>query len=317
MAFLKPKQMLKSLQVKFGFFSIAGPFRFQSTSSVINEKLAQYTNAIISPDGCAATNRKPRMKTLEIYRWNPEHKEVKPHMQKYVVDLNLFPPMILDALLYIKNYMDQTLTFRRSCREGICGSCAMNINGINTLACISRIDENLAKPLKIYPLPHMYVIRDLVPDLTNFYQQYTAIKPYLRRTEKINYGEAQYLQTIEENEKMIGLYECILCACCSSACPSYWWNSDKYLGPAILMQAYRWIIDSRDTATEERLKQLMDPFSLYRCHTIMNCTKTCPKNLNPGMAIAKLKKLVAGVEKRMAPMLDTEAEVKAARSVKK
>lgn len=316
MAFLKPIPMLLA-KLGSNTFTVA-PFRIQSTLSAIDEKLAQYTNAIISPDGTAITDRKPpRMKTFEIYRWNPENKSVKPYMQKYVVDLNLFPPMTLDALLYIKGYMDQTLTFRRSCREGICGSCAMNINGINTLACISRIDENLAKPLKIYPLPHMYVMKDLVPDLTNFYQQYTAIKPYLRRRETINYGEAQFLQSIDENEKVIGLYECILCACCSSACPSYWWNSDKYLGPAILMQAYRWIIDSRDTATEERLNQLTDPFSLYRCHTIMNCTKTCPKNLNPGMAIAKLKKLVSGVEKKKAPMLDTDAEVRAARAAKK
>uniref|UniRef100_UPI002953D85D succinate dehydrogenase [ubiquinone] iron-sulfur subunit, mitochondrial n=1 Tax=Panthera onca TaxID=9690 RepID=UPI002953D85D len=177
--------------------------------------------------------------------------------------------------------------------SGICGSCAMNINGGNTLACTRRIDTNLSKVSKIYPLPHMYVIKDLVPDLSNFYAQYKSIEPYLKKKDESQEGKQQYLQSIEDREKLDGLYECILCACCSTSCPSYWWNGDKYLGPAVLMQAYRWMIDSRDDFTEERLAKLQDPFSLYRCHTIMNCTRTCPKGLNPGKAIAEIKKMMA------------------------
>ncbi|CAL8138222.1 unnamed protein product [Orchesella dallaii] len=200
-------------------------------------------------------------------------------MQTYEVDLNACGPMILDALIKIKNEVDPTLTFRRSCREGICGSCAMNIGGINTLACISKIDTNLGKSSKIYPLPHMYVIKDLVPDMNNFYIQYKSIQPWLQRNDAAEPGSAQLLQSVDDRKKLDGLYECILCACCSTSCPSYWWNGDKYLGPAVLMQAYRWIIDSRDDKSKDRLDMLRDPFSVYRCHTIMNCTKTCPKVL--------------------------------------
>lgn len=226
-------------------------------------------------------------------------------MQEYKVDLNKCGPMVLDALIKIKNEMDPTLTFRRSCREGICGSCAMNIGGINTLACISKIDEN-NKVAKIYPLPHMYVVKDLVPDMNNFYAQYKSIQPWLQR-DKENIGHAQYLQSLDDRKKLDGLYECILCACCSTSCPSYWWNGEKYLGPAVLMQAYRWIIDSRDEKTAERLNKLKDPFSVYRCHTIMNCTRTCPKGLNPGQAIAEIKKLLSGLVKKSKPGLDTAA----------
>lgn len=204
-------------------------------------------------------------------------------------------PMILDALIKIKDQIDPTLTFRRSCREGICGSCAMNIGGVNTLACLCKIDPNTSKAVKIYPLPHMYVIKDLVPDMTNFYAQYTSIEPYLKKKDgsDANIGQAQYLQSVKDRAKLDGLYECILCACCSTSCPSYWWNSDKYLGPAVLMQAYRWMIDSRDDYTNERLAMMEDKFSVYRCHTIMNCTKTCPKSLNPGLAIGEIKKMLA------------------------
>jgi len=212
--------------------------------------------------------------------------------------------MILDALLKIKNELDPTLTFRRSCREGICGSCSMNIGGVNTLACISKIDSNLSKATKIYPLPHMYVIKDLVPDMNNFYEQYQSIQPWLQREDGQTPGDKQYLQSADDRKKLDGLYECILCACCSTSCPSYWWNGDKYLGPAVLMQAYRWIIDSRDEHSQERLKKLRDPFSVYRCHTIMNCTKTCPKGLNPGRAIAEIKKLLSGIAKKGEPGLD-------------
>jgi len=228
-------------------------------------------------------------------------------MQEYSVDLDQSGPMVLDALIKIKNEVDPTLTFRRSCREGICGSCAMNIQGVNTLACISNIDKNLNKPMKIYPLPHMYVVKDLVPDMNNFYNQYRSIQPWLQRKNEPASGTAQYLQSIEDRKKLDGLYECILCACCSTSCPSYWWNGDKYLGPAVLMQAYRWIIDSRDEHTEARLDKLRDPFSVYRCHTIMNCTRTCPKGLNPGKAISEIKKLLSGIAKKDKPGLDTAA----------
>uniref|UniRef100_A0A8F9XN74 Succinate dehydrogenase [ubiquinone] iron-sulfur subunit, mitochondrial n=1 Tax=Macrobrachium nipponense TaxID=159736 RepID=A0A8F9XN74_MACNP len=221
--------------------------------------------------------REKRLKKFTVYRWDPEKQGDKPHMQTYEVDLNACGPMVLDALLKIKNEIDPSLTFRRSCREGICGSCSMNIGGVNTLACISKIDTNLTKATKIYPLPHMYVIKDLVPDMNNFYEQYRSIQPWLQRDDGLQPGDKQYLQSVDDRKKLDGLYECILCACCSTSCPSYWWNGDKYLGPAVLMQAYRWIIDSRDEMSEERLKRLRDPFSVYRCHTIMNCTKTCPK----------------------------------------
>merc|ERR1712213_277766 len=249
----------------------------------------------------AAAEKPARSKKFTIYRWNPEKPGDKPRMQEYEVDLNKCGPMVLDALIKIKNEMDPTLTFRRSCREGICGSCAMNIGGVNTLACISKIDTN-AKVTKIYPLPHMYVIKDLVPDMNNFYQQYKSIQPWLQRDDEsqLGSGEKQLLQTTEDRAKLDGLYECILCACCSTSCPSYWWNSDRYLGPAVLMQAYRWMIDSRDQSTKDRLDKLRDPFSVYRCHTIMNCTKTCPKGLNPGRAIGEIKKMMMNYEKKAA-----------------
>nr|XP_022901525.1 succinate dehydrogenase [ubiquinone] iron-sulfur subunit, mitochondrial-like [Onthophagus taurus] len=252
----------------------------------------------------AAVVRKPLLKKVEVYRWNPDEPHVKPYMQTYEINLNECPPMVLDALLKIKNEVDTTLTFRRSCREGICGSCAMNINGTNTLACIKKIDRDVSKPLKIYPLPHMYVIKDLVPDLNNFYKQYKSIKPWLQRKNEPKLGVEQYSQSERDREKLDGLYECILCACCSASCPSYWWNSEKYLGPAVLMQAYRWIIDSRDDTSAERLEKLKDPFSVFRCHTIMNCTNTCPKGLNPGRAIAEIKKLLGGIAEKEKPDIE-------------
>ncbi|ETV84851.1 succinate dehydrogenase [ubiquinone] iron-sulfur subunit, mitochondrial [Aphanomyces astaci] len=230
------------------------------------------------------------VKYFKIYRWDPESKE-KPYLCTYPVDLNECGPMVLDALIKIKNEQDPTLTFRRSCREGICGSCAMNIDGGNTLACLSPIDKK-KDTTKIYPLPHMYVIRDLVPDMNNFYAQYKSIKPWLQ-SDVVKSDNTEYLQSKEDRKKLDGMYECILCACCSTSCPSYWWNPDKYLGPAVLMQAYRWIEDSRDTKTLERLEDLNDAYKLYRCHTIMNCTKTCPKHLNPAKAIGKIKKKLA------------------------
>jgi len=256
--------------------------------------------------------RAEKNKTFAIYRWDPEKPGDKPRMQEYNVDLGNCGPMVLDALIKIKNELDPTLTFRRSCREGICGSCAMNIGGVNTLACLTKIDAN-NKATKIYPLPHMYVVKDLVPDMNNFYQQYRSIQPWLQRTDeqerKALKEPQQVLQSVQDREKIDGLYECILCACCSTSCPSYWWNGDRYLGPAVLMQAYRWIIDSRDEQQKERLDRLRDPFSVYRCHTIMNCTKTCPKGLNPGRAIAEIKKLLAGIADKGEPGLKGQAPV--------
>lgn len=231
---------------------------------------------------------KNKVISLQVFRWDPE-KDKKPYVSNYSVDLSKCGPMVLDALLHIKNEQDASLTLRRSCREGICGSCAMNIDGNNTLACIKRIDTS-AKEMKIYPLPHMFVVKDLVPDLSNFYAQHKSIQPWLQSDHSDSTKE-QY-QSKEDRAKLDGLYECILCACCSTSCPSYWWNSDKYLGPAVLLQAYRWIMDSRDKATKDRLKFLEDPFKLYRCHTILNCTRSCPKNLNPGKAIAGIKRQI-------------------------
>lgn len=238
-----------------------------------------------------------KIKTFKIYRWNPDDGQ-QPTMQSYEIDLNeMQGKMVLDVLFKIKNEQDPTLSFRRSCREGICGSCSMNIDGKNNLACLSRVDDiNLDKPSKIYPLPHMYVVKDLVPDMTNFYAQYKAIEPWLQQkgAEGKDITELKSnLQTPEDRAKLDGLYECILCACCSTSCPSYWWNGDKYLGPAIIQQAYRWIIDSRDEAAPQRLEKMNDSFSIFKCHTIMNCTKSCPKNLNPAWAIAEVKALLA------------------------
>lgn len=227
------------------------------------------------------------VRTFKIYRWDPGTGE-NPRTDTYEIDMDDCGPMVLDALLKIKNEIDSTLTFRRSCREGICGSCAMNIDGSNTLACICATDKvPEGKEVNIYPLPHMHVVKDLVPDLTHFYAQHASIKPWLQTETPA--PERERLQSEAERAKLDGLYECILCACCSTSCPSYWWNGDKYLGPAILLQANRWIQDSRDEATGERLDFLEDSFKLYRCHTIMNCTNTCPKGLNPAKAIAEIK----------------------------
>jgi len=232
----------------------------------------------------------PSVRTFEIYRYDPASGE-NPRVDKYRVDMNDCGPMVLDALIKIKNEIDPTLTFRRSCREGICGSCAMNIDGANGLACLKPVSEIKSATVKIYPLPHMPVVKDLVPDLTQFYAQYASIEPWLK-TKTPPPPDRERLQSQEDQERINTPSACILCACCSSACPSYWWNQDRYLGPAVLLQAYRWLVDSRDEATGERLDMLEDPFRLYRCHTILNCTKDCPKNLNPGKAIAEIKKMM-------------------------
>ena len=224
---------------------------------------------------------KRRLTTFKIYRNNTG----KTRLEKFLFDKEIAGPMVLDGLIHIKNHIDGTLGFRRSCREGICGSCAMNINGKNTLACLQPIEDNMS----IYPLPHMPIIKDLIPDMKNFYKQYKEIKPWLQSS---NNSNTQHLQSPEDRKKLDGMYECILCACCSTSCPSYWWNSDEYLGPAVLMQAYRWIEDSRDESTKERMEFVDDAMKLYRCKSIMNCSNTCPKGLNPGKAIGELKKKI-------------------------
>jgi succinate dehydrogenase / fumarate reductase iron-sulfur subunit len=228
------------------------------------------------------------LKTFRIYRWNPED-GANPRIDTYFVDLDSCGPMILDALVKIKDEIDPSLAFRRSCREGICGSCSMNIDGVNALACITGIDE-VKGDVRIYPLPHMPVIKDLVPDLSHFFGQHASIRPWLETA--TNPPDKEWRQSIDDRRKLDGLYECILCACCSTACPSYWWNGDRYLGPAALLQAYRWLIDSRDENTGARLDDLEDPFKLYRCHTIMNCAKVCPKGLNPAKAIMDIRRLM-------------------------
>jgi succinate dehydrogenase / fumarate reductase iron-sulfur subunit len=234
-----------------------------------------------------------RTTEFRVYRWNPDDGQ-NPRMDTFFVDRDDCGPMILDAIIWIKNKIDSTLVFRRSCREGVCGSCSMNIDGVNTLACTRAIDD-VAAPVKIYPLPHMEVIKDLVPDMSLFYAQHASIEPWLKTETPA--PEREWPQTPEDRAKLDGLYECIMCACCTTSCPSYWWNSDRYLGPATLLQASRWIEDTRDEGTGERLDNLEDPFRLYRCHTIMNCAQACPKGLNPAKAIAEIKKKM--VERQM------------------
>jgi succinate dehydrogenase / fumarate reductase, iron-sulfur subunit len=236
------------------------------------------------PQPASATN----VREFRVYRWNPEDGQ-NPRIDTYFVDMDDCGPMVLDAIIWIKNKVDPTLTFRRSCREGICGSCAMNIDGTNTLACTKDM-STISGAVKIYPLPHMKVIKDLVPDLTTFYAQHASIEPWLKTDTP--QPENEWRQSPGDRSRLDGLYECILCACCSTSCPSYWWNGDRYLGPAALLQAYRWLADSRDDATGDRLDNLEDPFRLYRCHTIMNCAKACPKGLNPAKAIAEIKNMM-------------------------
>jgi succinate dehydrogenase / fumarate reductase iron-sulfur subunit len=237
--------------------------------------------------GSAAVRR------FRIYRFDPDSAE-QPRLDSFELDLKSCGPMVLDALIQIKAALDSTLTFRRSCREGICGSCAMNINGINRLACTTTM-EDLKGDVRIFPLPHMPVVKDLVSDLSNFYAQYAAVEPWLK-TGTPAPPDRERLQSKQEQQRIDRPSACILCACCSTGCPSYWWNSDRFLGPAALLAAYRWLVDSRDEAAGERLDQLEDPFRLYRCHTIMNCTDVCPKDLNPAKAIAEIKKML--VERR-------------------
>jgi len=237
------------------------------------------------PAPAGATN----VKRFSVYRWDPEGTG-NPVWDTYDLDTTKFGPMVLDALIYIKNAVDSTLAFRRSCREGVCGSCSMNIGGRNTLACTHGWEEVPGKEVQISPLPHMPVVKDLVADLTLFYAQYASIEPWLHTSTPEPQGE--WRQSEDDRAKLDGLYECILCACCTTSCPSYWWNGEKYLGPATLLQARRWLADSRDEATGDRLDALEDPFKLYRCHTIMNCAQVCPKGLNPAKAIGEIKEML-------------------------
>jgi succinate dehydrogenase / fumarate reductase iron-sulfur subunit len=224
---------------------------------------------------------------FKIYRYDPD-KDAKPYMQEYDVELQSTDRMLLDALIRIKA-MDDTLSLRRSCREGVCGSDAMNINGKNGLACITKLSD-LKTPVEIRPLPGMPVIRDLVVDMSQFFKQYHSVKPFLVNDSPPPDKERK--QSPEERAELDGLYECILCACCSTSCPSFWWNPDKFVGPAGLLQAYRFLADSRDQATSERLDNLEDPYRLFRCHSIMNCVDVCPKGLNPTKAIGKIKDML-------------------------
>jgi len=224
---------------------------------------------------------------FSIYRFNPET-DAKPRMQAYELADDSGAVMLLDALLLLKE-QDDTLTFRRSCREGVCGSDGMNVNGRNALACITPLDS-LSQPVEIHPLPGLPVIRDLIVDLSQFYTQYRAVKPWLINNDPE--PEIERLQAPEERDKLDGLYECILCACCTTSCPSFWWNPDRFLGPAALLQAWRFLADSRDQATGERLDGLEDPYKLFRCHGIMNCTDVCPKGLNPTRAIGHIKQML-------------------------
>jgi succinate dehydrogenase / fumarate reductase iron-sulfur subunit len=248
---------------------------------------------VVKGETVLANNGAKETITISVYRFNPD-KQDNPRMQVFKLDRSNAGNMVLDALIKMKE-IDPTLSFRRSCREGVCGSCSMNINGVNTLACTAAIPDGDSQNLVIRPLPHMNVVKDLVVDMTNFYKQYASIKPWMNQTQaKHDQGgkNSENLQSEGERKKLDGLYECILCACCSTSCPSYWWNPEKYLGPASLLQAYRWIQDSRDDSKKERLEALDDKFKLYRCHTIMNCTRACPKGLNPAEAIAGIKKQI-------------------------
>ena len=246
------------------------------------------TSSIAAEASSTAAAPGSRTVQFEIYRYDPD-KDSKPYMQKLQVMLQPSDRMLLDALIRIKSDVDDSLSLRRSCREGVCGSDAMNINGKNGLACVTNL-RDLKEPIVLRPLPGLPVIRDLIVDMSQFFKQYESIKPYLINDTPP--PEKERLQSPSEREELNGLYECILCACCSTACPSFWWNPDKFVGPAGLLQAYRFIADSRDQATNERLDNLNDPYRLFRCHTIMNCIDVCPKNLNPTLAIGKIKELL-------------------------
>mgnify|MGYP003702824825 CR=1 FL=1 len=243
-------------------------------------------------DAAAASPAPSTVKEFRVYRWSPDAPSRRPHLQSYHVDLATCGPMVLDVLQKIKAEHDATLAFRRSCREGICGSCSMCIDGVNTVACLRPVDTDTSSATTVTPLPHMYVVRDLVVDLTSFYQQYKSVEPWLKRKTKTKTETTEHAQSPEERKRLDGLYECILCACCSAACPSYWWNAEAFLGPAALLHAYRWVSDSRDEYAAERVQALAEGWDkLYRCRMIKSCTATCPKSLDPAAAISAMKTL--------------------------
>ena len=231
------------------------------------------------------------MKRFDVYRTNPNDPADRPKYVSYYIDMNKCGPMFLDALIKIKDEIDPTLSFRRSCREGICGSCAMNIDGRHHLACICPINKENIEKSTISPLMFMFVLKDLVTDMSHLYAQYKSIDPYLKRKQGKEPGQREFLQSVEDRKLLDGLYECVLCACCQSTCPSYWWHPQDYLGPAVLMQAYRWVIDSRDEFTDERLEKLGGDMKLGECYQIGICSLTCPKGLDPRRALEHLKHL--------------------------
>jgi len=241
------------------------------------------------------------LKIVHIYRWDPTKNE-NPREDTFEVNLDTCGNKVLDILHKIKNEIDASLTFRRSCAHGVCGSCAMNVDGVNTLSCM-KSHKDIKGEIRIFPLPHLKVVKDLVADLSTLYRQYESIEPWLKTKESKSHKN-EINQSKENRNKLDGLYECIMCACCSTSCPSYWWNGEKYLGPAVLLQAYRWISDSRDEEKKERLKMVADKLKLYRCHTIMNCTSSCPKGLNPAKAIGSIKKCLQQARSLIKSFLD-------------
>ncbi len=232
------------------------------------------------------------IRVINVYRWSGEE-NTPPQIDRFEIDVKKAGTMVLDILNQIKAELDPSLTFRKSCREGVCGSCAMNIDGVNTLACQKNIEE-CSDVINIYPLPHMKVLKDLVVDLKKAFEQFKSIKPWLSK--KTPNNKKENYQSVEDRDKLDGMWECVMCFSCSTSCPSYWWNEDKYLGPAVLLQANRWIQDSRDEEKKERLNELDDSFKLYRCHSIMNCTNSCPKGLNPAKAIAEIKNEISNID---------------------
>ncbi len=232
------------------------------------------------------------IRVINVYRWSGDE-NTPPQIDKFEIDVKKAGTMVLDILNQIKAELDPSLTFRKSCREGVCGSCAMNIDGVNTLACQKNIEE-CSDVINIYPLPHMKVLKDLVVDLKKAFEQFKSIKPWLSK--KTPNNKKENYQSVEDRDKLDGMWECVMCFSCSTSCPSYWWNEDKYLGPAVLLQANRWIQDSRDEEKKERLNELDDSFKLYRCHSIMNCTNSCPKGLNPAKAIAEIKNEISNID---------------------
>jgi len=270
----------------------------------------------------SSTQKMPDLIQYRIFKYDPQV-DNEPHIQAWYLEYSKNSPMLLDDLFRIKNEKDEGLAFRRSCREGICGSCAMNVNGKNALACTYKVGDHVSyvKPyISVYPLPHMPIVKDLAVDMKHFYMQYKSIDPFLKQVNPLNMfiskrdksfqnskhenllrvtefkairPKKENLQSKQNRALIDGLYECILCACCSTSCPSYWWNRDKYLGPAVLLQAYRWVVDSRDRALKERLDYLNDIYRLYRCHTILNCVKCCPKSLSPAEAISNIKSMIS------------------------